>query len=99
MTWVPLLRPVRSSVVPAGTVMSFSVMVLQLFLFAMAVAASVKVQLARSLSGAGTGLAATRAPRERRRVAECMVISKEEKSSRECCKGKTIPKGRLEDAV
>lgn len=62
-TLVPLFRPVMSSVIPAGTVMPFRVMVVQLALDWMAVTASVKVQLP---AGAATGLArlrGVRAPR------------------------------------
>ena len=68
------MRPVRSSVVPAGTVMPLRVIVVQLVLPLMADAASVKVQLARSFSWPGTGLAAAKAPRERRRAEEIIVI-------------------------
>lgn len=46
---MPVLRPVRSKVVPAGTAMLLSVMVVQLALLLMAVAASVNVQEARSV--------------------------------------------------
>lgn len=60
VTVVPDFKPVRSRVVPAGTVMPLMTMLLQEALFLIAVAASVKVQPSRA--SRPDGAAATSAP-------------------------------------
>ena len=71
LAWVPLVKPVRSSVSPAGTARPSSVIVRQLVLAFIADAASVKVQLVALFSGLAPGEGTTAewaAPALRRRA-------------------------------
>jgi hypothetical protein len=63
LTVVPSFNPVRSRVVPAGTVMPLITIVVQDVLPLMAAAASENVQLARASRLAGAAYASALAPR------------------------------------
>jgi hypothetical protein len=79
VTVVPLFRPVRSRVSPAGTVMSLRTMLVQADLPDLAAAAVVKVQELRtsslaSLASSGVGEPATRELAPRRAKVEATRI-------------------------
>lgn len=75
-TVVPAVKPVKSRVVPAGTVMPLRTMLVQLVLPLMALAASVKVQLARSSrTGAAWAEEAKRPRAAVREVREAIMVA------------------------